>query len=50
MLFVVKKNQFKEKTKNVLDFFFNKTRFRDFIKRICSNLKNIRDKLIKIIT
>jgi len=50
MLFVVKKSQFKEETKNTLNFFLNKARFRDFIKRIRSNLKDIQDKLIKIIT
>jgi len=50
MLFAIKKSQFKEKTRNALDFFLDKTRFRDFIKRVRSNFKNTRDKLIEIIT
>jgi hypothetical protein len=50
MLFVAKKSQFKEEARNVLDFFLDKARFRDFIKRIRSDLKDTWDKLIKIMT
>lgn len=49
MFSAVKKIQFKKKTKNILDFFLNKTKFRDFIKRVRSNFKNTRDKLIETI-
>ncbi len=50
MLFAIKKSQFKEETKNALDSFLNKARFRDFIKRVYSDPKNTRNKLIKIMT
>ncbi len=40
MLFVAKKSQFKEETRNALDFFLDKARFRDFIKRVRNDFKN----------
>jgi len=50
MFFAIKKSQFKEEARNALDFFLDKARFRDFIKRVRSDLKNTWDKLIKIMT